>query len=670
MAQPTNPSQDNSLDPMWYIAIAMLLGILCVAMWMALHTPVSRFYGWVRIAQFWVFGVSRGPYSWVLGSALGGVGMLLWLNERTRWAAKWLCMTGGFFVGSYLQHRVTQGPIAGALGLLVAGGGAALIFTGRARAVAYQIALVGIALTIGGFFGGLYAGWLQYFELSDPAYVEFSTLVRSGTAANAFTLLCINIPLGIWVMRRSLATNPTNHKHYAKTQDYNLHTFTDSQAVHYPHLKLFRKLNLTKRPINAGKYRMPDTEKMFAIKHKLLDKGSKAGEYAVNRDRTAPIFKAQLGRLWRRPKDLTTSEAAVLAVLLPRIAALDSKMSSEDYKEALATTTRLINGFWSQIADSYDPATDTAKLDMSDAHQTLRKYWNHRTVKPFFQKHAYTYTVIYSMLQEARRLGVLPPAELRWLRVFDRRLWTLVDNVGRIVAFTEVAGIYHHYIHEIKRKRALEKPSVDGAVNGLVEGVSRYAFTEDEVEEIEAQLKGEAAPESVDPAAIAKQRKTIFLGSRLVAEGDIRDVVELALLGETGDVIYEQVCKARVAIELIQEQQKLDDEQLARIVDAPTSADVIKAVLEKVHGCDLVLFYVDERALLADVERSAASVRVLQDPDEPVDLAGAAVMEELTDTPPEINGAVSAARVVRDIWKKAREAEMRDKAHGANGKQQ
>ncbi|KVV07416.1 hypothetical protein WK77_16650 [Burkholderia ubonensis] len=639
--------------------LALLVGVLVYAFWYTAHEFIAGVYSAVRIGQFSIFVLSRTLWGAIAGVLLLALAVVLKFKKEWAPYAKWAAIAGAYFVGEYAVTRVTLSAWGSLVGVAVALLAYLFGWMGLFKKYTGPAMMVGVLLAASGVVGGIFTSWFYFFLRSDTPFIEWAHLSKSSVIANAFTLFAVNIPLAFWVMRRSFTTNPTNHKHFGKTQDYTLHTFTDEQAKHYPHLKLFRKLDLTARPINSGKYRMADTEKYFAIKHRLLDRVDKGNEFKVNRDRAAEVFRRQLGRLWRSPKDLTKWEAAIIAALIPRIAALDPKMPEEDYKEALATTDRLIAQYWSDAGESYDPKTDRIKLNMDEAVAVLRKYWNHTTVRPYFKRHAYVYTLIYAMLGDARRLGVMPANEFRWLRVADRRLWLTIDNVGRITAFTEVAGIYAHYLHEAKAKRAIERPAIESAIKGLVEGVDSYKFTEDEVEQINEQLRGAEEKPTVDPKAVAVEKTTLLLGALVVKSPERNDVIDVAILSEKGEVVYQQICKPQVAVEYLRDQHGIGDEQLAKIVGAPTSAAVVQKVLEVVNGHDLVAFYGDELPLFPGIERSASSVRVLQDPEEPESVQAAVMMEGIAQQPPTVNSAEDCARLVRELWLKAREAEMR-----------
>jgi len=392
------------------------------------------------------------------------------------------------------------------------------------------------------------SSWWDFFMYSDARLIEWHHMASSSLVINGLLLVTVIAPISYRVAKRSIRTHPLNHLHFAKPKDYTLHTFTDQMAEYYPHLKLFRKLDLTARSISKGKYRMGDTEKEFAIKHDLLDCIDK--EYKINRDRSAEVFRGQMGRLWKSYGNLSTSEYALMAMVIPRIAATDLEMSKEDYDAALVMTEELVSTYWRSSADSYDPETDTLKVDLGLARKSIKTYGKHPNVVRFFKQHAYVSTVLYGMILEARRLGVLAACDVRWLRVIDRRIWLMTDNVGRIVSFCEISGIYCHYLNEVKAKRAIERPMIDAAVKGLFEAVDSFKFDETEVLKIEANLalKKRAKQTLVDLRALARDCQTLVMGLETVKIQGKPVPIGAVLMNERGDVECELYSKLDIEV--------------------------------------------------------------------------------------------------------------------------
>jgi hypothetical protein len=597
-------NQAEEVNPFVIVVGLVLVIMMGILFWERFHTPIATAYSYLRLAQFSPFMLMNSL--WGLG-----VGVVLMLAAGIAWAIK------------------------------KADGRTAL--TGS---------MVGMFFVVGYLVAGPFSSWFFFFKDSDKSLILFKHLMASSLVANAFTWAVVVLPFAVWIARKSLSSNPTNHKHFAREKDYTLHTFTDVMSEQYPHLGLFRKLNLTARPINEGKYRMADTEKQFVIVHDLLDR-VKGTEFKVNRDRSAEIFRGQMGGLWTGFNGLTRWEFAVMAVLLPRIAATDNKMTDADYKDALATTNSLLAEYWKAAYSTYDPEKDSFNLDLSNAKAAIKKYGGSVRVKRFLKAHAYTSTIIYSMLTEARTLGVLQPAEFRWLRVVDRRLSLTIDNVGKIVAFAEVAGIYSHFLYEIKQKRALEKPMVDPAVKGLIDAVESFKFSDDEIEQIQRQIGAKEAQAELDLKAMGKKEQNYILSVLSVGAQDKLDIFEVAVLTEKGQEVFATRCKPEVAIDaLIRQRFLMTDADVDALAKAPTSKNVRDKLLETCNGHHVVVFSADESALIPGLDRSASRITVLTKGDA-LGLMAFAALEGIVGegkSGDQVRSAVEAAQLARGLY--------------------
>jgi len=124
----------------------------------------------------------------------------------------------------------------------------------------------------------------------------------------------------------------------------------------------------------------------------------------------------------------------------------------------------------------------------------IQKYIKHPNASAILHAHAFVRTIIFAMFFQARRLGVLPPAEMRWLRFFDRDMWYALQTIGRQAGFPEAPGILSHFLYECKAGASLAEPQLDKAVNGLEQAMSAYKYTEADKKRYEAaQEEKEAA---------------------------------------------------------------------------------------------------------------------------------------------------------------------------------
>ena len=122
----------------------------------------------------------------------------------------------------------------------------------------------------------------------------------------------------------------------------------------------------------------------------------------------------------------------------------------------------------------------SGKLDFSGVEETLRKYKHSKVVKWLEGRHAYVYSLMATMLEIARVDGVLATAEFLWLKPVDRRLWYVLNSVGRQTSVVEVSGPFSHWLAEKKMGRALKTPMVKSAVDALENTMLDTLFVPDE----------------------------------------------------------------------------------------------------------------------------------------------------------------------------------------------
>jgi intracellular multiplication protein IcmP len=81
-----------------------------------------------------------------------------------------------------------------------------------------------------------------------------------------------------------------------------------------------------------------------------------------------------------------------------------------------------------------------------------------------------------SMMEYARNDGVLASAEFIWLKPLDRKLWFMLNCVGRQTPFCEVAGPVAHFKIEKRLRRPLKVPMIDEAVNALEAALAEIIY--------------------------------------------------------------------------------------------------------------------------------------------------------------------------------------------------
>jgi intracellular multiplication protein IcmP len=136
----------------------------------------------------------------------------------------------------------------------------------------------------------------------------------------------------------------------------------------------------------------------------------------------------------------------------------------------------------SMILESLDKSTVTGKPDYTVAAETLKKYKDTELVQEIVAKHAYVLTVLASLLQASRQDGVVPSAEFLWLKPIDRRLWYMLNCVGRQTPYAEVSGAFAHWRAELAMKRRSLVPMIDEAIRALELAVKEVKLSPKELQ--------------------------------------------------------------------------------------------------------------------------------------------------------------------------------------------
>lgn len=234
-------------------------------------------------------------------------------------------------------------------------------------------------------------------------------------------------------------------------------TFTMASLAAYtsgdfPHTRIAVGKDIHKQSIHEGPWAMGVTAWRFARQHNLVVDNSAQGTFVLDRERARAVFVKQLGPLWTGPEALSEYAQALLIVFCLRIQG--SKDQAMDILEELAR---------SAAADHQgcpNPRAALARLDeVSQSPQ----------VRVLLDAHAYTYPLFMTLLEAARADGILPSADFLWLKPLDRRLWYTLNNVGRPVAWIEVAGIKAQWLAEKQARKPLYRPMVEEAISGLDE---------------------------------------------------------------------------------------------------------------------------------------------------------------------------------------------------------
>lgn len=311
------------------------------------------------------------------------------------------------------------------------------------------------------FFVDVLADTKSFILNSDPAQASFPQVVNVASMVGYY----LRIPIALLLLLMAVVLYfKSSIVKYRQTYDMKKLLLSATQV--WPQEAPVVGLRLAKHDINEGPWAMALSPMMFAKKNKLLKPPQDTGETVISRsskqvatilkDKASKVFVAQMGRLWEGPMALNIHTRALYAAFATKSARKADE--ARDFLYKIAASAR------------------TGKLDFSGTNALLRKYKDFPAVKNLGKKHAYVLTVMASLLQLSRSDGVLSSADFLWLKPIDRKLWFMLNAVGRQTVTTEVAGPFAHWLSEKELGKAIKAPMIDEAVKGLEEAISNIIY--------------------------------------------------------------------------------------------------------------------------------------------------------------------------------------------------
>jgi intracellular multiplication protein IcmP len=304
--------------------------------------------------------------------------------------------------------------------------------------------------------------------LNDPTQFTFEEVLKLGQAVGDY----LRIPFVLLLIVLAFIIYFSNSTRIFK-RTYNMHALADAEKVNWPQISPVINLNLTKADIDKGPWAMAWTPMQFCKRYKLLNEFKaqpKEGtprkewnriEVTLKRGQANKVFSMQLGALWPGLDKLAPHTRALFAIFAARHAG-DSKTAAD---------------LLAQIS-----ASSTSKLNFAGADALCKKHQGIKKLQKIMQCHGYILTVMAAMLEAAREDGVQASADFLWLKPIDRRLWYMLNTVGRQTPFVEVAGPFAHWIAEKQVDRRLLVPMVEEATNALELVLKEILYRPDETD--------------------------------------------------------------------------------------------------------------------------------------------------------------------------------------------
>lgn len=310
---------------------------------------------------------------------------------------------------------------------------------------------------------------INLMQTIDPRTVGWDDLVDMTRGVGDFMrypVVCIMVVLAIVLYKSNITLK------FRKAHD--MKSLRAQEQFNWPAIMPIVKEDLVSQDVNKGPWAMALTPMEFARKYKLLKKDDvlldnpipgQEMTAGIRRGDAKRVFTMQLGPYWDGFEHLSPQAYALAAVFMARM--------NRDRDAA------------NNILKVLDQTFVAGKPDFSVAKPTMKKYQNSELVQEVVSKHAYVLTVMGSLIVAARNDGVVPSSEFLWLKPVDRRLWYMLNCMGRQTPYAEVGGPFAHWRAEKEMGRRCLVPMIDEAIRALEVAIKEIKLTPRQMEELE-----------------------------------------------------------------------------------------------------------------------------------------------------------------------------------------
>lgn len=313
------------------------------------------------------------------------------------------------------------------------------------------------------------ANHIYLMQTLDPSTVEFNqlhALTRSVGDFMRYPVILTMVVLAIILYRSNITLK------FRKAHD--MKSLRAQEQFNWPAIMPVIKEDLVSQDVNVGPWAMAMTPMEFARKYNLLKKDDvlldnpvpgQEMTAGIRRGDAKRVFTLQLGPYWDGFEHCSPQAYALCAVFIARM--------NRDRDAG------------NHILSVIDKTFVAGKPDFSVAKPIMKKYQNTQIVQDIVSKHAYMLTVIGSLLEAARDDGVVPSSEFLWLKPIDRRLWYMLNCIGRQTPYSEVAGPFAHWRAEKEMGRRSLVPMIDEAIRALEIAIKEIKLTPRQMGELE-----------------------------------------------------------------------------------------------------------------------------------------------------------------------------------------
>ncbi len=216
--------------------------------------------------------------------------------------------------------------------------------------------------------------------------------------------------------------------------------------------------------LDSGVWAMSKRPEQFVKDFNLLEETINEYDekyYSLNEEKTFKVFNSQMGKPFTNIDKLNRVEKELFAIMAPKIL-----RKTDESKHLIAEIAKSYSSAKTSIFDfikEYKKRKNMSKLIDS----TVKKYKDDPKIKVILNRHFYKKTLFAALLEAAREDGVLATSEFLWLKMKDREMWYILNNVGRKSAFVECSAPWSHFIAEKLLERKVANPMITNAMIAL-----------------------------------------------------------------------------------------------------------------------------------------------------------------------------------------------------------
>ncbi|WP_019025506.1 MULTISPECIES: hypothetical protein [unclassified Thioalkalivibrio] len=220
--------------------------------------------------------------------------------------------------------------------------------------------------------------------------------------------------------------------------------------------RLFVKHNPSKNlDLTKGDWAVRLKPIQFIAKYHLAKKDPAVGEY-FDYPTAEKVMQKQLGKRFTGYDDMTDPERWVMAVLLLKV---------NEQKDRWDTLKGDMGACYAGEFSKKDVNSEVAKV--------LKEYGDSKYAQEAKKRHAYVFTMLAYMMS-LHYGGKMSTSFIPWVKLESRRLYYVLNDVGRQTASAEAAAIRAHLLAEKAAGKGLDEPCIRKAVDSLKAAFDDY----------------------------------------------------------------------------------------------------------------------------------------------------------------------------------------------------